>query len=805
MNKKPFSRTIKLLSLLVLIVVPCSVFGQATDPVSGAEVKVVGDNGYAETESGTDGTFMIDSGLGTGTYTVYVEESGFISTEVSDVSIEADEETDLGDITLEPSGVLRGRVLSPGGEPVGGVGVLLESSTGTSMGRVIAESDGSFEFDTDLETGSYTIRAIPFSFEGFGVREIDVGFTSISIPVPKEGSVYKQGYDTGVKEDVEVTQGEVTDDVAVELGVSGVISGQVTDKQGDPVSGVVVTAFQPSTGENYKGFFAVTDDDGNYRIANNLSTGSYNVTLMFPEGYVWSFNQGVEVDVEAGEEVEDVDFELEASGVISGVVVYSNDVPASGVSVIASSEDGEYFGFAQTDVDGSFSIDSGLGTGDYNVMAAAQGSYTMPKQVHVEADEMVEDVRLVLQTTGSPEAVIEGTVNDEDGNPLSDVTVEALGSSTSTNEEGRYNLTIALPSEEESLKAEVTASARGYKDNTKTKTIEAGSTYNLDFTLEAVPSGILRGRIMGEAAAPEKATPEISITTSETSAEVGASITVSGSIDPFEGATEIIIEVTSPTGIEDYTIETEDGDFSHTFEVESKGTWDVKARVPTGDTYKESESESISISVTAPEEPPEDDGEEEDGKQCIIATVTFGSEVAPQVEFLRGFRDNMILSTETGSSFYRAFDAFYYSWSTPVAMFIEANSYLKPIVKAAIYPLLGILHVTTFISDPLFSVLPEAGSVAAGTIASTLIGAVYLTPLLIISYLLLKRKDYILKIGGRAIKTEGSLATTTLTLTIIGYATGTSLITTLATSGYVISVIALTSTALYRTIQNKFL
>ncbi|MFP3951391.1 MAG: collagen binding domain-containing protein [Candidatus Bathyarchaeia archaeon] len=801
MIKKYFGRTIKLLLLLILIAMPCSVLGQTPDPLSGAEVKVVGENGYAMTESASDGMFTIDSGLGTGTYTVYIGEKGFISAKLEDVDIEAYEETDLGDITLEPSGVLRGTVTGPEGEPVGGVAVLLESSTGTIIDRVIAGSGGGFQFDTDLETGSYTIRAIPFTFEGFEVREIDVGFTSISIPVLGDRSVYQQGYDSGVKDGVDVTQGEVTDDIVVELGVSGVISGKVTDEQGTPLSGVVVSAFQQSTGQDFKGFFSVTDEDGEYRIANNLSTGSYNVTLLFPDGYVWSFNQAIEVEVEAGQEVEDVDFTLADSGVISGVVVYSNDLPASDASVVAASEDGEYFGFAQTDVDGSFTMDSGLGTGDYNVMAAAEGSFTMPTQVHVEAGKETGDTKLVLQTIGSPEAVVEGTVKDEDGNPLGDVTIEAYGSSTSTNEEGGYNLTVTLPSGEESLEAEVTASARGYEEQTKTKTVEAGSKYTVDFILERVPSGILKGRILAKGAAAEKVTPEVSLTPSDTSAEVGDSITVSGSIDPFEGATEVIIEVTSPTGEEDYTIETEDRDFSHTFEVDSEGTWSVRARVPSGDTYRESESGSVSISVTTPDE----ENGEENGKQCIIATVTFGSEVAPEVELLRGFRDNMILSTETGTSFYRAFDAFYYSWSTPVAMFIEANAYLKPVVKAAIYPLLGILHATTFISSPFFSIAPEIGSVTAGTIASTLIGAVYITPLLILAYSLLRRREHNLEIGGRVIKSEGILAVTTLTLTLMGYATKTSLLTTLATSAYVLSATALASTTLYREVRSRFL
>ena len=42
---------------------------------------------------------------------------------------------------------------------------------------------------------------------------------------------------------------------------------------------------------------------------------------------------------------------------------------------------------------------------------------------------------------------------------------------------------------------------------------------------------------------------------------------------------------------------------------------------------------------------------------CLIATASFGSELAPEVEFLRDFRDNKILRTFAGSGFMMAFNA----------------------------------------------------------------------------------------------------------------------------------------------------
>ena len=41
---------------------------------------------------------------------------------------------------------------------------------------------------------------------------------------------------------------------------------------------------------------------------------------------------------------------------------------------------------------------------------------------------------------------------------------------------------------------------------------------------------------------------------------------------------------------------------------------------------------------------------------CLIATAAFGSEMAPQVQFLRELRDNTVLQTESGTSFMTGFN-----------------------------------------------------------------------------------------------------------------------------------------------------
>src|SRR3989338_5851266 len=82
---------------------------------------------------------------------------------------------------------------------------------------------------------------------------------------------------------------------------------------------------------------------------------------------------------------------------------------------------------------------------------------------------------------------------------------------------------------------------------------------------------------------------------------------------------------------------------------------------------------------------------------CLIATATFGSELAPQVKFLREIRDNTVLSTTSGVSFMTAFNSFYYSFSPTVADLERQNPMFKEMVKVAITPLILSLSLLQYV------------------------------------------------------------------------------------------------------------
>jgi len=169
--------------------------------------------------------------------------------------------------------------------------------------------------------------------------------------------------------------------------------------------------------------------------------------------------------------------------------------------------------------------------------------------------------------------------------------------------------------------------------------------------------------------------------------------------------------------------------------------------------------------------------------KCVIATATFGSEVSPAVQFLRNFRDRLVLSTTAGSAFMQVFNAWYYSFSPSVAQFIANNDPIRAPIRVLLYPLLGILGVSAF-TYSFFSAAPEFAVVMAGLVASSLIGLTYFTvPALVGMQALLRKR----RISARFL-TKVSLASLAIALTMltIGEVAGSFLTLAIASSAIVL-------------------
>ncbi len=86
------------------------------------------------------------------------------------------------------------------------------------------------------------------------------------------------------------------------------------------------------------------------------------------------------------------------------------------------------------------------------------------------------------------------------------------------------------------------------------------------------------------------------------------------------------------------------------------------------------------------------------GGGCLIATATYGTELAPQVQQLRELRDDKLLKTASGTNFMNLFNSIYYSFSPIVADYERENLVFRELIKAGITPMISSLSILNHVS-----------------------------------------------------------------------------------------------------------
>ena len=171
--------------------------------------------------------------------------------------------------------------------------------------------------------------------------------------------------------------------------------------------------------------------------------------------------------------------------------------------------------------------------------------------------------------------------------------------------------------------------------------------------------------------------------------EQGQTVTITGNTVQNNS---IAIQVKDPTGasilVRSVTSDS-DGNFSLQFKIPQHavlGVYEIITNTIVGDSpvvQKTTFQVKQKIDSTQISELPK-----KKGGGCLIATAAFGSEMAPQVQFLRELRDNTVLQTESGTSFMTGFNQFYYSFSPAIADYERENPVFKEAVKITLTPLL---------------------------------------------------------------------------------------------------------------------
>ena len=331
---------------------------------------------------------------------------------------------------------------------------------------------------------------------------------------------------------------------------------------------------------------------------------------------------------------------------------------------------------------------------------------------------------------------------------------------------------------------------------TSTLTVYASSTASLEtrtltIAASAPDPGITHTATVSLTVAGKTDTT-ISCSLSVSTIRQGQNVTISGSITPNPGANNDVILEYSADGGSTWgmitTVKTDSGgSFSHVWSP-GQANYKVRSRWDGSATYNGATSSQQSITVQPP--------------GCIIATATYGSELSPEVQFLRGFRDGMVMSTFAGSEFMKVFNAWYYSFSPYVADFISNQPLLKEAIRILLYPLIGILHVSALTYSAL-SFNPELAIVATGLVASGLIGIVYFAPFSLITLLCMRRRRKF-RLNISHLKGLTAIWIASIALICLAEATAAQPVMMVATAMLVLSTLTLAALATTQRVIQKF-
>lgn len=188
----------------------------------------------------------------------------------------------------------------------------------------------------------------------------------------------------------------------------------------------------------------------------------------------------------------------------------------------------------------------------------------------------------------------------------------------------------------------------------------------------------------------------ITINTNKEQFAGGDTVEINGNVENGNAGDFVALEIKNPDG-ETVLIRTvtlgDGGSFYLKFKIPDSGKAGSYEIVVNSQQEGQTVSETKTI-IQSMQKPNSDQKSATGG--CLIATATYGTEMAPQVQMLREIRDNSLLHTESGSTFMTLFNNFYYSFSPTIADYERENPLFKETVKLAITPMISTLSIMEF-------------------------------------------------------------------------------------------------------------
>ncbi|NUM56745.1 MAG: carboxypeptidase regulatory-like domain-containing protein [Candidatus Hydrogenedentes bacterium] len=337
-------------------------------------------------EADRDGAFETGP-LQQGKYELYTSARGYAPGKSDPVPAGTRDAT----IVLHAGAPVRGTVIwADTQDPIGGTTVIARApDLFGGEERAVSGADGNFHFDA-LAPTHY-------------ILDIETADGTVLIDGPVDLDL----------------RGASAADVSLEVVVGGAVRGRVYDAATDTgVPGVRMMAYlrDRSVRRNYSN---PTDETGEFELAG-LPKGSYSV---YPTGSIGKIHgsdgPARYIVIEAGQEIDGVDFPLESSPVVSGTIVDASGAPVAFANVAASTASGEFrIPRWQTNSDdkGAFVL-RGFSVGD-ELLLTAFGSTDVSKWI---GPVIVGEIgaRDVVITLGSGRSgSIAGKVIDKHGRPV---------------------------------------------------------------------------------------------------------------------------------------------------------------------------------------------------------------------------------------------------------------------------------------------------------------------------------------------------------------------------------------------------
>lgn len=113
-------------------------------------------------------------------------------------------------------------------------------------------------------------------------------------------------------------------------------------------------------------------------------------------------------------------------------------------------------------------------------------------------------------------------------------------------------------------------------------------------------------------------------------------------------------------------------------------------------------------------------GQDTPKKGCFVASAAYGSPLEPEVEFLRGFKNDVLMKTRSGARFFEEFYRPYDTISPLIVSVMNADPRLKELVRwIVVAPIVNQLELMLRFPDASLDDVPEPwGSFLAETRAS---------------------------------------------------------------------------------------